>query len=58
MSANEKWRITVKFVYRLKNRENGYVWGNFSSADAAFDTIASDPTYVCCDIQVIRVQVD
>lgn len=49
----------MKFVYKLKNHENGFTWGNYSSADAAFDALASDPDWSRCDhISVIRVQVD
>ena len=35
----------MKFVYRLKNLENGYTWGAYETADKAFDVIASDPDY-------------
>lgn len=49
----------MKYIYRLKNTENGYIWGSFETADAAFDRIAEDPDYSRCDhIIVIRVQVD
>lgn len=47
----------MKYVYHLKNLENGYVWGNFAAADDAFDAIAADPDYAYGHIVVVREQV-
>lgn len=48
----------MQYVYRLKNLENGYVWGAYKTADAAFDVIAADTDYSRHgNIIVIREQV-
>lgn len=48
----------MKYIYRLKNLENGYIWGSYETADRAFDAIEADPDYRSAQIMVIRVQQD